>query len=62
MKVYIVKICYDYEGYTIAGVFNSRPAADACATRNQHLGDSVDVDAHNVRTSIKDWDPKEDAE
>ena len=60
-KVYIVKIFEEFS-YKIAGTFDNRRAADSCATRVQYEGEAVNVEIHNIYSTIKDWNKTEDME
>lgn len=64
MKVFVAQRHYDYEGFTIIGIFTTKEAAQACCDNDfspvrksefpqqkTKLGDSYDVEEHEVQES-----------
>jgi len=47
MKVYTAHRGYDYEGFTIIGVFSKREDAENCCQKDKY-GDYWEVEGHEV--------------
>lgn len=64
MKVYVAERHYDYEGFTIIGIFTTKEAAQACCDNDfipvresefpqqkRKRGDSYEVEEHELQES-----------
>ena len=48
MKVYIAERCFDYEGFTIIGVFKTRDAAQKACDNDRDKTGRKNGDSHEV--------------
>ena len=51
MKVYVVKACFDYEGYEIVGIYDTKEKAKAAkeySLRREVCGDEVTIDEYII--------------
>lgn len=55
MKVYVAKREYDYEGFTIIGIFTTQQEAQECCDNDWNInrtsknGDSHDIEEHEIQ-------------
>lgn len=71
MKIYIVCCGWDYEGFTIMGVFDNKASAEKYRENAEGAGrwDSVDIEEHEIGFSTpitwgvrEDWKPLKEHE
>jgi hypothetical protein len=53
MKVYVARRHYDYEGFSIIGIFTDHESAQKCCDSDEQWGDSHDVDEHELQESFE---------